>query len=186
MAGVAATIDGEAAPLWYVSPTQWNIQIPYETAAGTRDLEINNNGQVTHQSITVAAAAPGVFTDANSNISNGLPAVAAGQETVLYFTGAGAVSPSIATGAAPLAGTALERLAFPHTDNDDHGGGQARDSSPRVQRHHSGSGRRGAGQLHDSCRGSGGQAAGGGNRRRSAERNRLPDGRGAVNAVRLP
>jgi uncharacterized protein (TIGR03437 family) len=113
MAGVAATIDGEAAPLWYVSPTQWNIQIPYETAPGSRDLEVNNNGQVTHESITVAAAAPGVFTDANSNISNGLPAVAAGQETVLYLTGVGAVSPSIASGAAPPAGTALNALPSP-------------------------------------------------------------------------
>jgi uncharacterized protein (TIGR03437 family) len=113
MAGVAATIDGQAAPLWYVSTTQWNIQIPYETPAGTRDLEINNNGQITHESITVTAAAPGVFTDASGNISNGLPAVAAGQETVLYLTGAGAVSPSIATGAAPLAGTALNALPSP-------------------------------------------------------------------------
>jgi uncharacterized protein (TIGR03437 family) len=113
MAGVAATIDGEAAPLWYVSTTQWNIQIPYETAPGTRDLEINNNGQVTNESITVAAAAPGVFTDASSNISNGLPAAAAGQETVLYLTGAGAVSPSVATGAAPAAGTALNTLPSP-------------------------------------------------------------------------
>ncbi len=113
MAGVAATIDGEAAPLWYVSTTQWNIQIPYETAPGTRDLEINNNGQITSEAITVANAAPGVFTDSNSNISNGLPPVAAGQETVLYLTGAGAVSPSIASGAAPLAGTALNALPSP-------------------------------------------------------------------------
>ncbi len=127
--------------------------------------------------ITVAAAAPGVFTDANSNISNGLPAVAAGQETVLYLTGAGAVSPSIATGAAPLPGTALNALPSPTQTNDDHSGRQARDSSPRVQRHYSGSGWRGAGQLYDSCRSPGGQAAGGGNRRRSAERNRLPDSR---------
>ncbi len=113
MEGLAATIDGEAAPLWYVSSTQWNIQIPYETAPGARDLEINNNGQITHESLTVAAAAPGVFTDANSNIANGLSAVAAGQETVLYLTGAGAVSPSIATGAAPPAGTALSALPSP-------------------------------------------------------------------------
>jgi len=113
MAGVAATIDGEAAPLWYVSTTQWNIQIPYETAPGMRILEINNNGQVANESITVGSAAPGVFTDVNGNISNGLPAVAAGQETVLYLTGAGAVSPSVATGAAPAAGTALSALPSP-------------------------------------------------------------------------
>jgi uncharacterized protein (TIGR03437 family) len=113
MAGVAATMDGEAAPLWYVSPTQWNIQIPYETAPGTRDLEINNNGQVTHESITVAAAAPGVFFGPSNLIANGLAPVPPGGETVLYLTGAGAVSPSIATGAAPLGGTAQNALPSP-------------------------------------------------------------------------
>jgi uncharacterized protein (TIGR03437 family) len=113
MGGVAATVNGEAAPLWYVSSTQWNIQIPYETAPGSATLEIDNNGQVTQESINLAAAAPGIFTDSNSNISNGLPPVAAGQETVLYLTGAGAVSPSVATGAAPLSGTALSDLPSP-------------------------------------------------------------------------
>ncbi len=34
MAGVAATVNGVAAPLYYVSPSQMNLQIPYETAAG--------------------------------------------------------------------------------------------------------------------------------------------------------
>ena len=46
MDGVAATVNGEAAPLYYVSPGQFNIQIPYETAIGTATLEIDNNGQV--------------------------------------------------------------------------------------------------------------------------------------------
>jgi uncharacterized protein (TIGR03437 family) len=105
MAGVAATVNGEAAPLWYVSPTQWNIQIPYEAAPGSATLEIDNNGEVTSEAITIAAAAPGIFTDVNGNVVNGLPPVGSGGETVLYFTGAGAVSPSVATGAAPQAGT---------------------------------------------------------------------------------
>ena len=113
MEGVAATIDGEAAPLWYASATQWNIQIPYEVGAGTKVLEINNNGQVTTEAITIAAAAPGVFTDANGNIANGLAPVPPGGETVLYLTGAGAVAPSIASGAAPASGTALNALPSP-------------------------------------------------------------------------
>ena len=97
---------------------------------GTRDLEINNNGQVTHESITVAAAAPGVFTDSNSNIVEWFPDVAAGQETVLYFTGAGAVSPSVAYGRGAAARHTIECLAFPNPADDNHSRRQARNSSP--------------------------------------------------------
>ena len=46
MAGVSATVNGIAAPLYYVSPLQLNIQIPYETATGTALLAVSNNGQV--------------------------------------------------------------------------------------------------------------------------------------------
>ena len=64
--GVAVTVNGVAAPLYYVSPGQLNIQIPYETAASTTaTVTINNNGQVTSQSFLMAATAPGIFTDAS-------------------------------------------------------------------------------------------------------------------------
>ncbi len=64
MAGVGAAVNGVAAPLYYVSPGQLNLQIPYETAVnGTATLQINNNGQAASQTFPVATAAPGVFTD---------------------------------------------------------------------------------------------------------------------------
>lgn len=114
MAGVSATINGQAAPLWYVSSGQFNLQIPYETTVGNAaTLEINNNGAVTSQSFMVAAAAPGIFTDVNGNIANGLPVVKPGTETTLYITGMGAVTPAIATGAAPPAATAITSLPAP-------------------------------------------------------------------------
>ena len=47
LAGVSATIDGVAAPLYYVSPQQLNIQVPYETPAGPALLAVQNNGEVT-------------------------------------------------------------------------------------------------------------------------------------------
>jgi uncharacterized protein (TIGR03437 family) len=113
MAGVSATINGEAVPLWYVSATQLNVQIPYETGVGAATIEINNNGDLISQTFLVAAAAPGIFTDVSGNIVNGLAPVAPGQETVLYLTGAGAVSPGVADGNAPAAGTPIASLPSP-------------------------------------------------------------------------
>lgn len=114
-AGVSATLNGEAMPLWYVSPTQMNLQIPYEAPVGSEViLEINNNGKVVSQTMLVAPAAPGIFTlPGTTDIANGLPAPHAGTETTLYLTGIGAVNPSIATGAAPAADTLLTNLPVP-------------------------------------------------------------------------
>ncbi|HTA45594.1 MAG TPA: protease pro-enzyme activation domain-containing protein, partial [Bryobacteraceae bacterium] len=115
MAGVSAMINGEAVPLWYISPVQFNIQIPYEVPVGGQvTLEINNNGAlVTSQVLTIAAAAPGIFTDQNGNIANGLPTATPGSVTTLYITGIGAVTPSVPTGAAPAAGTPVSALPAP-------------------------------------------------------------------------
>jgi uncharacterized protein (TIGR03437 family) len=113
MAGTSATLNGEAVPLWYVSPAQMNIQIPYEAAPGVATLVINNNGLVTTDTFMVAATAPGIFTDQNGNISDGLTGATRGQYSVLYLTGAGAVSPAVSSGAAPPVGTALNALPAP-------------------------------------------------------------------------
>src|SRR6185436_19426417 len=113
MAGVSATVNGIAAPLYYVSPGQLNLQIPYETPVGPRNLlVINNNGQTTSSYVDVAAAAPGLFTDQSGAL---LPTKTAARGTVIamYITGAGAVSPAIATGAAPASQTAVANLPKP-------------------------------------------------------------------------
>jgi uncharacterized protein (TIGR03437 family) len=113
LAGVDAAVNGVAAPLYYVSPEQINLQIPYETAVnGTATLQINNNGQATSQTFPVVAAAPGVFTDQNGAIVPNGSAIG-GQLTTLYVTGAGSMTPSIPTGAAPAAGTSLTDLPQP-------------------------------------------------------------------------
>jgi uncharacterized protein (TIGR03437 family) len=112
MSGVAVLVNGEAAPLYYVSSGLVNVQIPYETSTGTATLSINNNGSVVSQSFTVAAAAPGIHVDQNSVLSP-TGSAARGQEIAIYVTGAGAVSPSVSTGAAPSASTALANLPVP-------------------------------------------------------------------------
>ena len=111
--GVAALVNGIAAPLYYVGPGQLNVQIPYEAIPNSSAvLSINNNGQVTTQSFPVNAAAPGIFTDSTGALVPTATA-ARGQEIAFYITGAGAVSPVISTGAAPAASTAIADLPKP-------------------------------------------------------------------------
>jgi uncharacterized protein (TIGR03437 family) len=62
LAGASATVNGVAAPFYYASPSQLNIQIPYETGIGPAVLGVNNSGQVASYVFTVAASAPGIFT----------------------------------------------------------------------------------------------------------------------------
>jgi uncharacterized protein (TIGR03437 family) len=113
ISGVAALVNGIAAPLYYVSAGQLNVQIPYQTTThGPVMLSVNNNGQVTTQSFQVTPAAPGIFTDAAGALvptATGAP----GQEIAFYVTGAGSVSPAISTGAAPPASTAIANLPAP-------------------------------------------------------------------------
>jgi uncharacterized protein (TIGR03437 family) len=111
LAGVSATVNGVAAPLYYVSPTQINLQVPYETGAGPAVVGIDNNGAVASFSFTVAPSAPGIFA-AGGNL---VPASAAARGGVLtmFITGEGAVAPALITGASPSATTPIAGLPAP-------------------------------------------------------------------------
>jgi uncharacterized protein (TIGR03437 family) len=113
MYGVTVTINGVLAPLYYVSPGQLNVQIPYETPVNTSVvLTVNNSAGSVSTSFTAAAAAPGIFTDQN-DAPVPFTSAARGETITLYLTGAGAVTPAIATGAGPKVGTALANLPQP-------------------------------------------------------------------------
>ena len=113
LAGVDVSVNGVAAPLYYVSPGQLNVQVPYEASVnGTATLQINNNGQATSQTFVVAAAAPGIFTDQTGAIVPDGTAIR-GQTTTLYMTGTGSMTPPIPTGASPAAGTPIANLPQP-------------------------------------------------------------------------
>jgi uncharacterized protein (TIGR03437 family) len=100
--GVSATVNGVSAPLYYVSPTQVDLQIPYETGAGPAVLGVNNNGQIAAFPIQVAATAPGLFPFAIDAVLGTLTTVVQqSQILVLYITGEGDVTPTLATGATP-------------------------------------------------------------------------------------
>ncbi len=112
MGDVSATINGLEAPLYYVSPTQLDIQIPYEVAAGPATLIVTSLGQAAAFKFTVGAAAPGIFAATDGSL---VPTASAsrGGALAMYITGQGAVSPAVATGAAPSSTTPLSQLPAP-------------------------------------------------------------------------
>lgn len=64
--------NGIAAPLFFVSPTQINAQVPFETATGTVNVEVRRGSAgMASQSIRIDAASPAIFSAG----SLGLPAV---------------------------------------------------------------------------------------------------------------
>ncbi|HUI56348.1 MAG TPA: protease pro-enzyme activation domain-containing protein [Bryobacteraceae bacterium] len=114
LSGVSATVNGVAAPFYYVSPNQLNIQIPYETGSGAAVLGVNNNGQVASFVFQVAPAAPGIFMDlyhppALVPFSSGKR----GDTIPVLITGDGQVSPALPTGATPFTATPLNLLPQP-------------------------------------------------------------------------
>lgn len=61
--GTTVTVNGRAAPLYYVSPTQVNFRVPPETETGAAEIVIRNADGVEMRSrVRVADAAPGLFT----------------------------------------------------------------------------------------------------------------------------
>jgi uncharacterized protein (TIGR03437 family) len=109
LGGVSVSVNGKAAPVLYVNSGQINFQIPWETAPGPATLTVSSNGvKSASMNVTVLAAAPGLFFMGSHAIvqnadfslnSSGNPAKA-GDPIMAYLTGAGAVSPTVADGAA--------------------------------------------------------------------------------------
>ena len=111
--GVSATVNGIAAPLYSVDLAQVNIQVPYETPPGTAVLAINNNGRIAWQEFPVAIAAPGIFATADGFLAPGSSAQA-GDTIALYCTGAGDLTPSVATGNGSGPGQTVTLSQIPH------------------------------------------------------------------------
>ena len=109
--GASVTINNKTAPLYFVSPTQLNVQVPFETLPGTANVTVSVNGSSTSQSMNVSLVAPGTFTG-NGRI---VPSSSGrrGDALILYITGQGPVLPAVATGAAPSTGTPVNQLPKP-------------------------------------------------------------------------
>jgi uncharacterized protein (TIGR03437 family) len=121
LGGVSALVNGMLAPLFLVSPTQINAQLPYEISPGSATLVVTVNGSSSApMSFLVATAAPGIMMyganravalnqDATLNGSDHPALVGSG--ITVFLTGQGPVDSPVASGAAspedPLAGASL-------------------------------------------------------------------------------
>jgi uncharacterized protein (TIGR03437 family) len=120
LANASVTVNGELAPLYYVSPTQINAEMPLDVAPGVVTV-IVKNGSTPSNSVAVtvpSTAVPGVFIyGANRAVAQNLPSYTlnasgaagsapAGSYIVVYFTGGGPVQgqSSLVTGQATPSG----------------------------------------------------------------------------------
>jgi uncharacterized protein (TIGR03437 family) len=110
--GFEAEVGPVSAPLYYVSPDQVNLQLPYETPLGLETLTVGNPYINANATIRVVQAAPGIFMS-NGFVFPPYSSAARGAETALFITGAGKLSPSVATGDSPSSSTSTANLPKP-------------------------------------------------------------------------
>jgi len=90
----------ESTPLYYVSPNQVNLQIPYGITPGPATLSLGGPWGGVNFNFTVSAAAPGIFMFADGSV-NPSNTAHAGDTVVIYITGDGASSPPQLAGWTP-------------------------------------------------------------------------------------
>jgi uncharacterized protein (TIGR03437 family) len=110
LGGATVTFDGVAAPLFFVSATQINLQVPFEIAGrGSTTVMVQSQSSLSDPiSVRVVAARPGIFTLANSpqaivlnqdgSINSPAKRAPRGSVITIFATGQGAINPPIPTG----------------------------------------------------------------------------------------
>jgi len=100
----SVTVNGEAAPLFYVGEGQINAQMPWDTQPGVATVVVKNGSSTSNTvAVTVpASAVPGIAIQypttqavvVNQNLSENTPTSPAhvGDTVVAYFTGGGPVN----------------------------------------------------------------------------------------------
>jgi len=114
--GVSVTIDGKPAFVEYISPNQINVQAPSDSAVGSVNVVVSNNGALSAPATAqLQAAGPGFFLYpgtsyalasrlpdyalvADPSIVAGATAAKPGDFVVLWGTGFGATNPAVAAG----------------------------------------------------------------------------------------
>jgi uncharacterized protein (TIGR03437 family) len=121
--GTSVTINGNLAPLVFVSSTQINAQMPFETKVGTATLLIQV-GSVTSAPVKmqVVETAPAVLTTAGSNhamaqnpygeLNSPDNPAQPGQSVAVFLTGQGLVDNPVANGAVPPSSPVSAPLAL--------------------------------------------------------------------------
>ncbi len=100
LGGVTVTANGVPVPVLYASPSQLNVQIPYEVS-GQVSLQVNTQNGSSSTSIQVSPVAPSILAIAvqNALCTPANPAQQSGM-VVIYATGLGAAVSPVATGQA--------------------------------------------------------------------------------------
>jgi uncharacterized protein (TIGR03437 family) len=114
--GVSVTIDGNAAFVAYVSPTQINVQAPSDNTVGPVSVVVNNNGalsapataqleptapaffEIPGTSFAAASRLPDYAPVADPSVVAGAVAAKPGDLVVLWATGFGATNPPTPAG----------------------------------------------------------------------------------------
>jgi uncharacterized protein (TIGR03437 family) len=111
MNGVTATIGGVKAPIYFVSPGQLNVQVPFEVPAGAQPIIVTTaGGASTASNVTVASVAPSIFIldqptslgaivkNSDFSVITAANTVKAGDTIVIFSTGLGQTTPAAQTG----------------------------------------------------------------------------------------
>jgi len=100
--GTTVSVNGVAAPLYFVSSTQINAQIPYSVPVSTvATVAVTFGTNTVSATIPISTASPGIFIDPSTKAPAGYPTASRGQTIALFVTGAGALMPNVSTGTTP-------------------------------------------------------------------------------------
>jgi uncharacterized protein (TIGR03437 family) len=114
--GVSVSIDGKPAFVYYISPTQINVQAPSDSAVGAVNVVVTNNGAVSATgtaqlrafapaffmysgtNYAIASLLPGYALLGNPSVISGTAAAKPGDTVTLWGTGFGATNPPVLAG----------------------------------------------------------------------------------------
>jgi uncharacterized protein (TIGR03437 family) len=113
LAGVQMSVNGVAAPIYSVTPSQISGVVPFATTGTTATVVVTVNGTKSNSvDVPLAATAPGIFSlaqtgigdaailHANFQVVNAANPAAPGEIVQVYLTGLGATTPGVPDGAA--------------------------------------------------------------------------------------
>jgi len=109
LAGTSVSVNGSPIPLYYVSPTQINAQLPYDLPSGPATLTVTTPaGTSTPQPLNIGNASPGIFAyggttravagNQDGSLNGPENPEQRGRAIVLYLTGQGPVEPPVDAG----------------------------------------------------------------------------------------
>lgn len=125
LGSASVTVNGLTAPLFYVSPSQINAQVPFEVGPGMASVVVDAAGVPTEAAmVEVAAAAPVLFrwgkdralavNSLTGELNSPQQPARMGSVVTVYLVGQGPVEPPVATGEAAPADQ-LARATEPYS-----------------------------------------------------------------------